>query len=149
MGNPAGRSRLWGIGWQMGRTGVHVRYLNEEGTWGAGDCQELVNMGPCCGFVDWLLCALWPSFIWVPVSWDRGLALLSSSRSDQRTIRHRGEVLPEQSVGEVYFPNLGSAYFPHFYSKLLVWGRDLASLCVTEDFERGCRNYWETAKIKS
>lgn len=62
------------------------------------------------------------------------LAQLSSDRSDQRTRRHEGEVLPEQRAWEICFLNLGSSCFPHFYSLLLDLGRDLASLCVNRGF---------------
>ena len=60
----------------------------------------------------------------------------------------KGEVPLEWRVGEVYFPNVGSDYFLHFYAKLLVLGRDLTTLCVVEDFERDCNNYWEAERIK-
>lgn len=58
---------------------------------------------------------------------QRGLALLSSSTSAQRTMQHEGQVFREQRAEEVSFPNLGSTRFP-YYSMLLDLGRNLTSL---------------------
>lgn len=111
-----------------------VGYLHEAGF---GELATAKGREP--GACGWLLGPLWVCWLTSVGTLTflhlgshqlgpRALARLSSSRSEQRTVQHEGQVLFKQRTQEVCFPNLGSTCFPCFCSMLLDLRRDLASL---------------------